>query len=361
MHTAALYALLQAAFSKLPKASLLQLEGPASQAEPWAPDMRVSLLFGGHERVLAVKWLSPLQPRQAHLQQLSMRDWLAKNESADAYGILAAPFISAETQRILISNGVGALDSAGNTQLHLDNLCLVTECATNPARERREVRSLFTPKAASILRVLLNSPLKAWRGVDLAKLADASMGHVSNVRRELVDQAWAENTPDGLRLTQPEAILRAWARVPMRDLEWRNAYTILHGKQLVDKLEHCQRQANCGVLLAGATAAARVAPYLRNPSLTLLVNSRGLAELETELSLKTLSGTQLGGNVSLLVTDESTYFSQAASLPDSSRSTDWVTTYLVMMQQGERSQEAAEHLLEEKLRPMWAQLVESVT
>ena len=46
---------------------------------------------------------------------------------------------------------------------------------------------------------------------ELADKAQVSLGQVSNVRRALIDREWATaEAGEGLRLTQPDALLDAW-------------------------------------------------------------------------------------------------------------------------------------------------------
>jgi len=60
------------------------------------------------------------------------------------------------------------------------------------------VSSCAIPKAATILRVLLREPGRAWRVAELAAQARASYGHVSNVRKALLAREWVELGKDGV-------------------------------------------------------------------------------------------------------------------------------------------------------------------
>lgn len=97
-------------------------------------------------------------------------------------------------------------------RLRLDRFFIETHSAENPFRERREVRSLFAPKAARVLRVLLQEPLRLWKVVELADAAQVSLGWVSAVRQQLFAREWAVDEPGGLRVTKPGAFLDAWAK-----------------------------------------------------------------------------------------------------------------------------------------------------
>ena len=60
------------------------------------------------------------------------------------------------------------------------------------------------------MRVLLGDPDRAWRVADLATQARASYGHVSNVRKALLEKEWLEVREDGAVLIQPAALLKTW-------------------------------------------------------------------------------------------------------------------------------------------------------
>jgi hypothetical protein len=128
------------------------------------------------------------------------------------YGVLVAPFISEESARLCEEAGIGYADLAGNARLSFDQIFVETRSAENPFKERREARSLFAPKAARVLRVLLQGPLRPWKVVELADAARVSLGWVSAVRQQLFAREWAADEPGGLQVTKPGVLLDAWAK-----------------------------------------------------------------------------------------------------------------------------------------------------
>jgi hypothetical protein len=86
-------------------------------------------------------------------------------------------------------------------------------------QERRILKSLFTPKASRVLRVLMLGPLRGHKTEDLAAAAGVSLALVSKVRKHLIDQALATADDDGLRLTDPGTLLADW--LPSDDFEKR--------------------------------------------------------------------------------------------------------------------------------------------
>ena len=106
-------------------------------------------------------------------------------------------------------HNVAYLDLYGNAHLAFGPVYIERSVPDKPKSETRAQRSLFTPRAGAILRVLLGDPARAWRVTDLAEAANASLGHVSNVRKALLDREWVEIRDDGLVLVQPDALLKS--------------------------------------------------------------------------------------------------------------------------------------------------------
>jgi hypothetical protein len=96
--------------------------------------------------------------------------------------VLIAPYLSNESRELCLQNKVSFLDFEGNARLTFGTVFIDRIRANKPAPERREFRSLFKPKSAQVLRVLLRCPEQSWKLVDLAEAAGVSLGHASNVR-----------------------------------------------------------------------------------------------------------------------------------------------------------------------------------
>ena len=190
--------------------------------------------------VLAVEGKRLGQPREVRAGVLKLKHFLEHlPKSTPCYGLLAAPFISEVSARICEEAGLGYADLAGNARLSFDQVFIETRAAENPFRERRELRSLFAPKAARLLRVLLQGPLRPWKVVDLAREARVSFGWVSAVRQQLLAREWAVDEPGGLRVTKPGSLLDAWVKGD----EWARRtrtreYSVLSGDpiRLAEKL-----------------------------------------------------------------------------------------------------------------------------
>ncbi|MCY4543815.1 MAG: hypothetical protein OXD39_01150, partial [Gemmatimonadetes bacterium] len=114
--------------------------------------------------------------------------------------MLVSPYLSPDSRSICSDHDVAYLDLFGNARLAFCNVYIDREVADRPKSETRALRSIFTPKASAILRALLRDLDRAWRVTDLAEAANASLGHVSNVRKVLLEREWIEKRDNGINL-----------------------------------------------------------------------------------------------------------------------------------------------------------------
>jgi hypothetical protein len=130
--------------------------------------------------------------------------------AGDATPVLIAPFLSSQAQALCREESVSFLDLEGTVRLVLDGIFVERSVASRPAAERRELRSLFKPKSAQVLRAMLRDPARNWRLVELAKAANVSLGHINNVKVGLLNREWGEVSDKGLFLSEPDMLLDAW-------------------------------------------------------------------------------------------------------------------------------------------------------
>jgi hypothetical protein len=170
------------------------------------------------------------QPREVRTGVLELQKYLSLlPHQTKSYGVLLAPFFSKESARLCTEAGIGYVDLAGNARLSFDQVFIETQAAENPFLEKRSVKSVFSPKATRVLRVLLQGPMRPWKVKDLAAAASVSLGHVSAVRQQLLAQEWAEEAASGLRVTKPSTVLDAWAAVD----RWQDRTTVREYSLLV--------------------------------------------------------------------------------------------------------------------------------
>jgi hypothetical protein len=268
-------------------------------------------------------------------------------------GVILAPFISDGSAQLCRAAGVGFLDLAGNCELCFDTVFIRQRAADNPLRARRELRSLFTPRAAQVLHALLTPPRRHWKVTELAMAAGVSLGHVSNVRRRLVALEWAQAGPEGLVVTRPEQVLEAWRNAPRnRGPERLEFYGPLTGRRLEEAVRQAlsEAQGDRQALLASYSAAQWLAPFARQSSTFFEADREGLALLQRHLQLQPVDG---GGNVFVTVADDDLVFKRRLEPAPGIWCTGLVDTWLALGLAGDRGVEAADHLLQQRWKPAW--------
>jgi len=312
-------------------------------------DALVGLQLEERLQPLACAVLANGQPRHVRLALWELTHAIQR-DCPDAIPLLIAPFLSPASQALCKEHQVAFLDQQGNARLVFDGVFIERVAAGKPASVRRDLKSLFTPKAAQVLRLLLRDPRRPWRVTELAGKAEVSLGQVSNVRRGLLDREWATVTEEGLALKDPDALLDEWSEAYAGLGGKKNSYyTTLHGKGLEDaflELFRGQRDRP-GVLLASFTAAKWLAPYGRIATHNLLSQPAELEHLHKTLALQPAVN---GANVVVTMPDHEGVFLDAVHPSPGIVCTSPVQTFLDLSAAGERGKEAAEHLRGKLLR-----------
>ena len=180
-------------------------------------DGLIGLSYPGGTYALVVEVKSNGAPRFVRSGVYRLESCVARlRQSGEANGgrrlipMLVSPYLSPESRAICTDHDVAYLDLVGNARLAFDTVYIGRAVAGKLRSETRALRSIFTPRAAAILRVLLRDPDRAWRVANPAAQANASYGHVSNVCKALLKREWLEVRDDGAVLIQPDALLKKW-------------------------------------------------------------------------------------------------------------------------------------------------------
>ena len=154
---------------------------------------------------------SVAHPKQAGQAIWSLKKSLGKSvEGAPVYPVLIAPFISETVAAMCEGEQIGHLDLSGNGNLEFGGIWIERRGLPRKYKEERGLKSLYSPKASRVLRVLLQGPLRAYKVEELAQASGVSLGLVSKVRQVLFEQELGDYGPDGVRITKPREILRDW-------------------------------------------------------------------------------------------------------------------------------------------------------
>ena len=318
------------------------------RAEPVddGPDGEVDFYVNGKIHRLLIECKSIGQPRQARSAALQLgRQVFRENELTR--GVFVAPFISPAAREELASTNIGWLDFAGNARIAFPDLHIEIERTnSDPFSTKREQRSLFAPKSARILKLMLESQTdRAWKVNELAWATGVSVGQVSNVRQALLERDLASaDQGGGVRLTRPSELLDLWRDSdPKPPKVWLRAHTIMHGTSLDKAIEQAMIEASAEhgqLLFASHSTARRLAPFARVPGEYFYADAIGLGLLSSRLKLTSV---ERGENVTVFaIDDESLEQHPDESIPGR-RMTSPVQTYLDLLGTGERGREAAEH------------------
>lgn len=320
--------------------------------EPSGQDRGIDFIMhikaGGRPYTLVCEIKNTGQPRAAREAIMQLRNYTMHHHKSST-PVFIAPYISHEVRDLCRDNDINYYDLHGNYRFALTNLFIERIAADKPPAERRELKSLFKPKSARVLRFLIRSPHQPFRLGLIADETKISIGQVHNVKEALVAREWASAGPDGLSLTNPDAVLDAWRdEYSPPQGEAHSFYTPLHGKQFEVALRDALRKANevGQAALSSFSAADWLAPYVRHETQTLYATSEGLQALVTALDL---GPAPRGANVMITsLVDEGPLLDAEEPLPGL-RVTSPTQTYLDLSVSGERGREAAEHLRREKL------------
>ncbi|HVS69698.1 MAG TPA: type IV toxin-antitoxin system AbiEi family antitoxin [Phycisphaerae bacterium] len=301
---------------------------------------------GEADRTLLLEAKSAGQPRLVREAAHALRRYGESFENP--YGVVAAPYISDAAADILTREGVGYVDFAGNCRITVGKVYIVKEGKSNPFTEQRGLRSLYSPKAERVLRVLMENPRRTWLVQALAEAAQVSLGQAFNVKKLLDAREWIEAEERGFRMTAPEALLREWSA----NYRFGRSRTVeVYAMESIDAVERAIAERRAGEprgVLTAFSAAARFAPAVRYQKVSAYVRA-GADSVAAEMRWKRVPS---GGNVSLIEPYDEGVFAGGKDV-EGVAVVSPVQAYLDLQANVGRGEEAAEAIYREVLRPSW--------
>ena len=341
----------RALLERVPNIQIIGVRHEQHLASGHQLDARIDLEHDGSRYALLMEFKQNGAPRFARSAVYQLESYIAhlhRSEHQDVarqfIPMLVSPYLSPESRSICLDHSVAYLDLYDNAHLAFGNVYIERSVPDRPKSEARAQRSLFTPRAGAILRVLLRDPARAWRVTDLAEAANASLGHVSNVRKALLDQEWIAIRDDGLALVQPDALMKSWRENYRQPTDYHiTGYTILQGDQLRNRLSG---RLNPGpqpprAICASNSAAQWLAPYVRGGTHSFYADEPGARILKETLQL---THAAQGANVILRIPKDETLFEDAVQPAPGIFCANPVVTYLDLWNGNDRDREAADHL-----------------
>lgn len=304
-------------------------------------------------RTLIVEWKSKGSPKNVREAAFQLTEWLKRGGfGPKTYAVVASPHFSPESARIIRDAGIGYVDLDGNCFLNFDNVFIERERPHTASKSSENLRSIYGRKSSRILRVLLMSPLRNWKVDELAETAGVSLGLVSYVKRILIDEDWISTTPQrGFALEKPEPLLHAWSReYTYHDNAELDYYSMDTMAVTEKRISDCCREHSIRFALTLFSGASRLAPFTRYQQVFAYIDT-GIEAIIRDLQLKAVES---GPNVVLLRPyDDGVFYGQREF--DTIPVVSPIQLYLDLAGHKGRGSEAAEHLLDHVIQPLWSQ------
>jgi len=328
-------------FFKIEEISLQKTEKRLS------PDLIIKSSMPDGEQLILVEVKNNGQPRIARDAVNQLLRY--KADFPNSYCVFCAPYISSASAEICRQDGVGFIDFAGNCNLSFGKVYIEQSGKQNPAPQRRELRTLYSPKATRVLRVLLNNPGKTWKTQMLADEADVSLGLTSNIKKLLEDREIILSEAKGIKLRSPGSLLSEWTEnYTYKKNQIRNYYSLKTVPEIEADIAKFCSQRDIRYALTGFSGAARFAPAVRYQRVMAYING-AVDEISEQLNLKEVTS---GSNVMLFSPYDDGVFYGTKKVEDSNVVSP-IQLYLDLQGFPGRGEEAAEVLLERIIRPSW--------
>jgi hypothetical protein len=329
------------------------------------PDMVVRLELPGKGRAeLHVRFKSDIRPGFFQSWARQQRHYAPVQKTVS---VLAAPFVSQRLAEVCRQVGWSWYDLAGNCWLDVPGLLRIEKNGLPPAhRPPRNKANLGTAAAARVMRALLTPAhagrvwtqraLQAQTCWTLHDEKPVSLGLVNKVLHYLREQGFVdESEKSGVRVRDPMGAINAWRDAYRFDRHQRRSFfTLLKGAQLEEALYRTGLDAGGLAEYAAFSAAERQAPQVRQPKTWLYVGAQFVDSLASHAKAKEVDS---GENLVVLVPEDiGVFLAFEGDTHVGERRlgcTDPVQTYVDLWQNRGRGEEAAQALLEQRIRPAW--------
>lgn len=302
------------------------------------------------------------EPRPAQFPYVSMqREFDQGTTKKVKVRVFAAPHISPRMAEICEKYGWSWFDLSGNCRLSIPDLLHLQHTGNPPVHPKPKPKAnLGTKEAGRVVRTLLSLemlPRAIWTQRFLRSRCepDVSLGLVNKLVQHLREERFlAGSNERGFRVTEPLKLLFAWRDVYRFDQHQQAGYfTLKNGMALLESLSKVHAATRGKLLYAVFSAAAIQAPHVRQPKTWIYIKEAELSLFEMMVEAKPVdSGSNL---VVLMPSDDGVFaFPDQGLIEDHPIAcTNPVQTYVDLWHGGGRGQEAADALLEQRIKPAW--------
>lgn len=262
--------------------------------------------------------------------------------------LIVTPYIGPGGKALCRREGVSYIDILGNIGIFLKDGFILKESKESIKRERRELKSLFSPKSTRVIRIILENPSRRWLLQNIASTAKVSLGQTYNVIKKLINEEYLERTEKGLKLSKPSELLKQWSSAysitEMNKIESfylsENVY-----KTLIKRLADIAEKENYSYAFTLFAGANFIIPYVRTPNVHLYL----LGDIDKFAKKASLKPVTSGGNVHLIFPYDEGIFNPIQTIARV-RIVGNIQLYLDLLNYPARGKEQAEVLREKLVR-----------
>jgi hypothetical protein len=296
---------------------------------------------------LVVEYKSQAQPRYLRMAALELKSRLQSLKGS--YGILMAPYLSAESMEICGEIGVGCVDLSGNAFLSFGNAFIERTGMPNQFPEKRALKSMFSPKSSRVLRAILAEPARRWHVEELARAVGISLGLASKAKQALLSQEWIKEEERRFFPANPETMLEEWTKnYSYKKNRLSSFYSELDETSLETAVKDVCEKRGYPYGLALFSGARRIAPFVRFPRFFSYVTC-SVDDVAGPMKLKRVES---GANVTLLEPYDDGVFYGVRDVAGIKVVSD-IQLYLDLKSYGGRGEEAARAIFEQRIKKAW--------
>jgi hypothetical protein len=278
--------------------------------------------------------------------------------------VLGMPRVSPRMAALCAEKGWSWFDLAGNCRLEIPGAFLIERSGSaSVVAVARSRANLGTSEAGRVIRALLapENAGRRWTQRDLVNhftelvptIPSPSLALVNKVIQHLREQALLEpHASRGFRVRDYEGLLRMWRAAYRFDRHRRQPYfTLLQGRALHERLRAVDPDGKGRLAYAAFSAADLQAPTVRQPRTWLYLNPNIEDEFRLSLDAKPVDS---GENLIVLIPEDAGVFYRVEVGNNRAACTNAIQTYIDLAHAGGRGQEAAEAILQQRLKPAWS-------
>jgi hypothetical protein len=272
--------------------------------------------------------------------------------------VFAAPFVSDRLAQVCSDRGWSWFDLAGNCMIKVPGLLHIQREGHPPIHKwSRPDANLGTPEAAQVIRALLKPEHNALEWTSQQALRDitspgVSVGLVHKVVAYLRDEGHlAAQGHAGFKVVDKVKLLESWRDAYLFDrvhkVEW---FTLLKAPEIEEAMREIRRTKATRIAWSAFSAAERQAPMVTQAKYWLMASDDRIDWAVDKLQAKPVPA---GANLVLMTAPDLGYLDPTNELGVVGPCTHPLQTYVDTYHAGGRGPEAAEAILEQRLKPAW--------